>query len=408
MSDPPPTGFVSTVEPSPIEEPGHPSISSQLPPSGEVSAYEPSTSDIASAKPNNIEAVPIDQPGQSENIAMEEKCFDAYSKENLSDEPISLDEGALDKETEKASRAGQSLQRTVSTVDPALLDPALREQATEDEANPEVGSVVINDPETLSSPSNAELTAMRVLSAPIETDPPTSIPKGKPSNIAEKKDSETDTKLPKIATLEEPATTLAQPTKHHDPLETRIAPPITETTISGPSSTPKSPKGESKVSSWLKTKFSRRASKPARPEISDPIKSSSSNFIASGTPVAPAANSESKIRDEPLTNDVAVPEQEGVNPAEGTPSVRESYNAHKRGNPKQGSISSSSISLSSDEDTRGRTDLRREKTSSSQGDDFEEARDHFDTEKLEPPAALGNFGRGSDSPVRDSRFQEDL
>ena len=51
--------------------------------------------------------------------------------------------------------------------------------------------------------------------------------------------------------------------------------------------------------------------------------------------------------------------------------------------------------------------LDRESSDEEVGDQFEEARDTFDGEALEPPKALTE-GRGSDSPVRDSKFSEDL
>ena len=51
--------------------------------------------------------------------------------------------------------------------------------------------------------------------------------------------------------------------------------------------------------------------------------------------------------------------------------------------------------------------LDRESSDEEAGEQFEEARDTFDREALKPPKALTE-GRGSDSPVRDSKFSEDL
>lgn len=93
-----------------------------------------------------------------------------------------------------------------------------------------------------------------------------------------------------------------------------------------------------------------------------------------------------------------------------------------------------------DEDTRGRSAIPRERepitqnqfvheeidkghidpaltrrgkeseSSTGGGEEFEEARDTFDSEKLSPPAAgiVGGTERKSDSPARDSKFSEDL
>ena len=75
---------------------------------------------------------------------------------------------------------------------------------------------------------------------------------------------------------------------------------------------------------------------------------------------------------------------------------------------REQSSSPSISSISSDEDTRGRSAIRREETESSHDDEFEEALDHFDEEALAPPTALAEVGRVSGSPVRDSKFQEIL
>ena len=79
--------------------------------------------------------------------------------------------------------------------------------------------------------------------------------------------------------------------------------------------------------------------------------------------------------------------------------------SHTRQAARDHSSSPSISSVSSDEDTRGRSTMRREGTES--GDEFEEALDHFDEEALAPPKPLGD-GRVGGSPVRDSKFQEIL
>ncbi|KAL8956244.1 MAG: hypothetical protein Q9183_006367 [Haloplaca sp. 2 TL-2023] len=73
----------------------------------------------------------------------------------------------------------------------------------------------------------------------------------------------------------------------------------------------------------------------------------------------------------------------------------------------------SSLSSDEGEHPRGRSQLRREVTGSEENngnggnEEFEEARDTFETEKLAPPAPLKE-SRASDSPIRDSKFSEDL
>lgn len=79
------------------------------------------------------------------------------------------------------------------------------------------------------------------------------------------------------------------------------------------------------------------------------------------------------------------------------------------------SISSKS---SSEDERRGRTGKlpsRNKKiadaaaaAADSDGDEFEEARDHFDEGLASPPLAAGHHRKGSSSPVRETKFQEEL
>ncbi len=284
----------------------------------------------------------------------------------------------------------------------------------------------------VTDPDHAELVAARVLSAPVFADegPPVPditpsgileqaaavpLPTAEPSsnNIAPKDEVEPST----ITTTTKPtkSTTLTKPVKHTEPVTSRIAPAsTTQTTISGPSTSTKELKGESKVSSWLKSKFSSsRNSKAAKPsETKETAAGSTSKekaFVGGVALTGPSAASNSSL--EPVTSSVREVAMAGRQPAavlDGPGDDDDLYAASvpRRKRPEHSSSPSIS-SVSSDEDTRGRSAIRREETESSHDDDFEEALDHFD-EALVPPTALAEVGRVSGSPVRDSRFQEIL
>lgn len=270
-----------------------------------------------------------------------------------------------------------------------------------------------------------------------------------------------------IPTVE--ATPATSTIKHDGPVAARIAPAITpaattETIVSGPSSSKgKDSKG---VSSWLKTKFSRRASKPSKPEST--ANSKEKGFVGGinltgpeGSNATSSDHGESSVREVAMagkktphapgtTTDLAVVSPTTEDGLDGT-------SPKASGALRQSTSSPSISSLSSDEDTRGRSAVPREKepltagefvrseirdgehvdpalagphvateaptvdpaltrahgkapsSSAGAGDEYEEARDDLDSEKLSPPAA-GFVGgeRKSDSPARDSKFVEDL
>ena len=222
---------------------------------------------------------------------------------------------------------------------------------------------------------------------------------------------------PNVA-AETPAAVVAAPAISGERAGVQVE-PTTHTTATGPQTSPTSPKGESKVSSWLKSKFSRRTSKAtitSKPEVM-PTTESSSKAVAGGVTaetghgasttsvdhhessvreVAMAGRQESGDPDE--REGAAVADDDDLYAASGREDVGQ---ARRRSTSSVSSLSSDSVA------GRGRSGLRREEAASSQGEEFEEARDHFD-EKLAPPPTFGSVGRVSDSPVRDSRFQEDL
>ncbi|KAK4698048.1 hypothetical protein P7C71_g104, partial [Lecanoromycetidae sp. Uapishka_2] len=284
------------------------------------------------------------------------------------------------------------------------------------------------------------------------------------------------TSLPATETIPithaEPATTAPKPSstvRHDAPVTARVAPAITpaattETTVSGPAS----PKGKDSkgVSSWLKTKFSRRASKPIKPESTTDSKEK--GFVGGVNLTGPeGSNTTSSDHGDSSMREVAMAGKEtahtpaaNTDPAIVSPTTDDGlYDASPKatGALRRSTSSPSISSLSSDEDTRGRSAVPREKepltakefvrseikegehvdptlagphvaadapnvdpalisahgkdpsSSAGGGEEFEEARDTFDSEKLSPPAAGFAVGeRKSDSPARDSKFLEDL
>ena len=321
---------------------------------------------------------------------------------------------------------------------------------------------------------NAEDIARRVFSAPVEGEPTTSSALEKTASGTEDLVNETaNTEMAPVvqaSTATPPASQTKQTPVVAEPptvaqLETpaagRVAPTIpaatTETTVSGPP-TSKSTKDKDtgKVSSWLKTKFSRRTSKAAKPESTPAAtEGKEKGFIGGVNLTGPDASNTSSDHGDSSMREVALAGKDSAPTTTEAPQVsptahEDLYSASDRGlhaGPAAAgalhsdTLSSPSISsLSSDEDTRGRSAIPRERepitqnefvqeeldeghidpaltrhekeseSSTGGGDVFEEARDRFDTEKLAPPAAgiLGGAGRTSDSPARDSKFSEDL
>lgn len=182
--------------------------------------------------------------------------------------------------------------------------------------------------------------------------------------------------------------------------------PMPETTTNGPSLEPKSPRGDS-FTTWLKSKFSRRTSKPIKPDSQDlqdlgaklllPHAATHTAAVADnkeGTNAHKEADS-SSVREVAMAGKYAVISENNQ---------RTNISAELVSDPDQ----SYNLPLASDKNVRGRPELIRAETGSSVGEEFEEARDHFDSEQLALPAVSRGAGRGSSSPVRDSRFQENL
>ena len=393
-------------------------------------------------------------------------------------DPISVDETAIEANT---------------MVDSAAPGPALGTD-TKLETSSAKSVPAMEDSSGQSKPLHAQLIAQRVFSAPVLDDSEHDLLI--PSTVPATSDPTTTT-IHDESKLSEPTATVpaaAEPssessTKPSEPLASRIAPsipttstgksapeaPSTKTTVTaGASSAPtsksvakeKDSKSEGKVSSWLKTKFARRSSKPAKPDISEPTPaetSSEKGFIgganltgASNTSVSRSgtAGSEREVAmaGKPVVAPIAPVGGNIVNVADD-----DLYDVSPTGKPRRSLSSSSISSLSSDEDiddVRGRNRLPREprpmthnlkgtlrgqplqgaaaadgpegvetvpaatgtgrnlgrESPEVEEEEFEEARDTFDGEALPPPKSLGEgaVGRGSDSPARDSRFHEAL
>lgn len=181
--------------------------------------------------------------------------------------------------------------------------------------------------------------------------------------------------------------------------------PTPESTISGPSLEPKSPRADS-ITSWLRSKFSRRTSKPAKldsddlqdtrakPRLSDDAHTAAVAENKAGSN-APKGDDNSSLREVAMA---------GKDVASSTKNQRTKYRTELFSNP----IKSHHPFSASEENVGGRPELNCVETGSSVGEEFEEARDHFDLEQMAPPAVSHAAGRGSSSPVRDSRFQENL
>ncbi|KAL8795781.1 MAG: hypothetical protein Q9195_001833 [Heterodermia aff. obscurata] len=379
-------------------------------------------------------------------------------------DPISVDETAMEANTMVDNAAPEP----TSGTDTKLEIPSTDKSTTSTKPVPAVEDSS-GQPESL----HAQIIAQRVVSAPVIDDP-----------VDESRSIEPTATIPAAA---EPSSELS--TKPSEPLASRIAPsiptassgksasevPSTKTTVTaGASSAPtsksiakeKDGKSEGKVSSWLKTKFARRSSKPAKPDISEPTPTeipSEKGFIgganltgASNTSVSRSGTADSErevaMAGKPAAAPTAPVSGNIVNVADD-----DLYDVSPTGKPRRSLSSSSISSLSSDEDiddVRGRNRLPREPTPMThnlkgtlrgqplQGaaaadgpegvetvpaaagtgrnleresteveeEEFEEARDTFDGEALPPPRSLGEgaVGRNNDSPARDSKFHEAL
>lgn len=397
----------------------------------------------------------------------------------------------------------EALPGDVDRLDPTFLPMSQMDEVTASQANlaptdteePELERMATAESEISVAgqgiSGDAEAIARRVFSAPVENETPLDpVLEAETENITKATSNVKEAPVVKAETATVPAVAETTPTpakaepsmtatKHDVPVATKVAPgntaatppaPTTETTVTGPgpsaSSKPKEGKG---VSSWLKTKFSRRASKSINPEnTTAATDTKEKGFIGGATLTsAPEASNPSSDHGDSSMRDVAMAGKDttantttapGLSPVV-SPNDKDLYSASPLGHSKatggiqRESTSSASISsLSSDEDTRGRSAIPREREPLSQqkfqndelksgknvdpallegeqldpalpsghgkgesstsggGEEFEEARDEFDSEKLSPPdkSIVAGKDRASGSPARDSKFLEDL
>lgn len=387
-------------------------------------------------------------------------------------------------------------QRLIGPAIPPVEQPAVKPATTTDtKVKPTTSEERANaiQPASTSESTTApigsltvELIAQRVISAPVDNEgtKSPSLPEllASPTETQDELESTPATSQPGVPAIpkEDPPTSspTSSVTKPGESVASRIAPSITsapppaqaqpssKTTVTAGKPKAQEPKSESKVSSWLKTKF-RRSSKPAKPSeagrepISESAPAQEKGFIGGANLAAASNTSVNRSGTGNSEREVAMAGKSSA--AAAAPTTRSADNEDLYGaspaavaHPRRSLSSSSISSLSSSEDeARGRTRLPREpkpmehnlrtslrgkhpvgptvaggavvvdpvpaakgtgrnldKESSDEEveEQFEEARDTFDSEGLKPPRKVGEgeVGRGSDSPVRDSKFSEDL
>ena len=404
---------------------------------------------VDEAEPPVLEPIPHVEP----NLAIIEPEHQPIplDEERIESAPIAMTEEEEEEgepELERAVTAGTSptsgnkLSGDAETIARRVFDAPVENEAT---SGPGWEPTAVEVQEA----ANATET---VKEAPVVKAEMASLPAVETLAVTDPIPSSTPTQTPVIT---DPSST----TQHDAPVAARIAPvaPVMETTVTGGTS-PKAKESKG-VSSWLKTKF-RRSSKATKSEPSteatEPKEKAfvgGANFAAPGTTKTSSEQGESSMHEvamagkETAAAPVASSEAPVVSPAED-----DMYDVSHRGTSdvQHDTPSLSISSLSSDEDTRGRSAVPRDHTqgltqgefirqeaakqnalvdptlgsgnvdpalmthhgmteSSSGGGDqeFEEARDTFDSEKLQPPGVVGTE-RKSDSPARDSKFLEDL
>ena len=188
---------------------------------------------------------------------------------------------------------------------------------------------------------------------------------------------------------------------------------------------PTSPSGgRSKVKSWLSGRF-RRSSRAAKDDESDPVDPDIGVRTKKASDTSPPAGQSAAAAGEDSERDVALV---GISTTKTTKKVVAiepvSVSPLKPGQATKTSddASISSLSASDTEPTaerpRPRSDHRglkdrllakmNTKTSEETSDNYEEARDTFDETLVPPPKMSAVVKKPSGSPVRDSRFSEDL
>jgi hypothetical protein len=147
---------------------------------------------------------------------------------------------------------------------------------------------------------------------------------------------------------------------------------------------PSSPGDSSKVKNWLKTKFSRRMSKPQKPSATEKEKEPEKAFVGGAALTgASANNSTTSLGAKPSSvRDVAMAGKAKEQEAEPEPEER------GRGKRRDSEVSALSEPVG---------DIDEE--------EFQEARDNFDEDLAPPPTFVAEK---SSSPARSARFHEEI
>jgi hypothetical protein len=147
---------------------------------------------------------------------------------------------------------------------------------------------------------------------------------------------------------------------------------------------PSSPGDGSKVKNWLKTKFSRRMSKPQKPSTTEKEKEPEKSFVGGAALTgASANNSTASLEAKPSSvRDVAMAGKAKEQEAEPEPEER------GRGKRRDSEVSALS-----------------EPVRDADEEEFQEARDNFDEDLAPPPTFVAEK---SGSPARSARFHEEI
>ena len=269
--------------------------------------------------------------------------------------------------------------------------------------------------------------------APSETAPTTEAEEAEPNTTATTGASGEEEPLTKYTTASEdtkPSTTdaIKQPpsaTGEKEPLAERIAPDISSTPPQNAASPPKKEQG-SGVSSWLKNKLSRsgkntktshESPKQTTPASSDAPASSSNHTSTStttptiSTTAPPATQPERSVREVAMagkSDHAAAPRSRSTSisslSSDEPTMERDREPQAARGRTGGLQLVKESLAASGDDDEGLKAERFRGKGSTPE--EFEEAKDQFDAAKLPLPSFAGQ--RPAESPVRDSRFVEDL
>ena len=359
------------------------------------------------------------------------------------------------KEEEKARKAEEKRLREEEKHKPKISAPIAVEPIAEPEtfkeepvetttkATPALGAILSDAPLTiLETPPITELKPETTALLPTnEPDEPIILvnPVVTPNVVdVAPIDSEVRPAVVKAEETTEPSTAKSNTlTKSRDiqPIATGTTP---ATTADDPPTSPKGDQG--KISSWLKSKLSRHSSKPVKsseppkqPAASAPTTSTPDTVIIPAGPIEPESLPPSpplpathSVQPEPST---ALTSHPPLSHSSSISSLSTDSPPHPRGRPRDSRTQPSTAALPSSSSTApvalpastalAPPTLRQESTAGSHEgsvEEFEEAKDHFDEETL--PLSLprpefvaearggGVVGRGS--PVRDSRFVENL